>query len=334
MNQSTSRVNVAILGCGNMAGSHARRLSSRPDVRIIAVCDVSEALGQAFLGRHLPDYAPAPAVFTSASDMYQQAKPDAVVIVTPHTLHYQHALEALDAGCHVLMEKPMVTNAGDARKLSQKVKDAGRIFVVGYNTPCSPELAFIREKIREGSLGRLQLISGYLMQDWQRLTQGSWRQNPELSGGGQAYDSGAHMLNSVCWSVESNVREVFAFVDHNGSPVDINSVISIRFENGALASLAVGGNTPGNGSGLVYAFENGRIEFDPWNASYLRIWQGKDQVKYPMVPGNPTTPDDNFIDAILGKAQPRTSPENGIIQCELMDAIYESARTSKPAKPH
>jgi predicted dehydrogenase len=56
-------------------------------------------------------------------------------------------------------------------------------------------------------------------------------------------------------------------------------------------------------------------------------------VKYPVIPGRAQTPDDNFIDAILGRAEPRTSLQNGIVQSELMDAIYESARTGLPAKP-
>lgn len=327
-------VSVAILGCGNMAAAHASRLAVRDDVRIVAVCDVSEELGKAFIAKHLADYTPAPAIFTCAKEMYKTAKPDGVVIVTPHTMHYEHAVDALDAGVHVLMEKPMVTSAQDAHKLNAKVKETGKVFVIGYNTSCSPELAYIRQTIRDGSLGKLELISGYLMQNWQKATAGTWRQKPELSGGGQAYDSGAHMLNSLCWAVESNVKEVFAFVDNNGTAVDINSVISIRFENGALASLAVGGNLPANGTaGMVMAFDGGRIEFDPWNATYMRIWKGDEQIKYPVVTGKPTTPNANFIDSILGKDQPRTNPANGIIQCELMDAIYESARTGLPAKP-
>lgn len=326
-------VSVAILGCGNMAGAHAVRFAARSDVRIVAVCDVSEAVCKAFIGKHLVGYTPTPAIFTSAKEMYAAAKPDGVVIVTPHTMHYAHAVEALDAGVHVLMEKPMVTNAQDAHKLNAKVKETGKVFIIGYNTSCSPELAHIRDIIRNGSLGKLELISGYLMQDWQKATAGTWRQKPELSGGGQAYDSGAHMLNSLCWAVESNVKEVFAFVENNGTAVDINSVINIRFENGAMASLAVGGNMPGNTAGMVMAFAGGRIEFDPWNATYMRIFKGNEQIKYPQVTGKPTTPNDNFIDTILGKDKPRTNPANGIIQCELMDAIYESARTGLPAKP-
>ena len=83
-------------------------------------------------------------------------------------------------------------------------------------------------------------------------------------------------------------------------------------------------------------FDHGHIECDPcgWGTPWLNIW-GPDgrKVKYPPVTGVEQQPDDNFIEAIQGKADPRTTPINGVIQSELMDAIYESARTGGPAKP-
>jgi predicted dehydrogenase len=329
-----SKVRVAILGCGGMAGAHAGRFKSNPDVQIVALSDVSQEIVHKFIDRHLGDYAPGrPQVFTEPAEMYAKAKPDAVTIVTPHTLHFQHGMQALEAGCHVLMEKPMVTSADDAHKLAAKVQQTKKIFTIGYNTPCTPEFAYLRETIRSKSLGKLELISGWLSQNWLKFTIGTWRQKPELSGGGQAYDSGAHLLNSLCWSVESDVAEVFAFIDNVGTPVDINSVINVKFTNGVLASIMVSGNCPADGAGMYYVFDNGRIDIDGWGGSWINVYKGNQKVKYPNVPGVAQTPNDNFIDAILGRAEQRTSPRNGIIQSDLMDAIYESARTGKPAKP-
>src|SRR5215211_4751650 len=77
-------VKVAILGCGGMAGAHARRFKSHPDVQIVALSDVDEPRVQSFIDRHLSDYPSKPAIFTDPAAMYAQAKPDAVVIVTPH----------------------------------------------------------------------------------------------------------------------------------------------------------------------------------------------------------------------------------------------------------
>ncbi|MCE9590517.1 MAG: Gfo/Idh/MocA family oxidoreductase [Planctomycetes bacterium] len=328
-----AKVKIAFLGCGGFMGIHAGRLKGHPDAQIVALCDTTAELVQTFYGKHLADYQPKPAFFTDAAAMYAQAKPDAVFIATPHTLHFQHGMQALDAGLHVYMEKPMVTAAADAYAMAAKAKEKKRICVVGYNTSSSPEFEFIRNAIRTQEFGKLEMVFGYLAQDWKRLTTGMWRQKPELSGGGQAYDSGAHLLNSLVWSVESNIAEVFAFVDNQETPVDINTAMTVRFTNGVLASMLIGGNCATGGTYMSFLFDNGKIEVDGWGANWMKVWKGGKEIKYPAVTGKEQTPDDNFIDAVLGRAEPRTSPANGIVQSELMDAIYESARTGRPAKP-
>lgn len=327
-------IKFALLGCGGMMGGHAVRLLQHPEAEIVGLCDVSDEVTGRFAERHFAGH-PVPPCFTDPAVMYAQTKPDAVVISTPHTQHFAQATQALEAGLHVYMEKPMVTALEHAYALADTVARTGKLFVIGYNTPCSPEFVYLRQLIRTGALGRLELVTGFLSQDWLRFTTGMWRQEPALSGGGQAYDSGAHLFNSLCWSVESEVDEVFAFVDNHGAAVDINSVSSIRFSNGVLANITIGGNCPGGGSFLAFIFDGGRVEIDGWGAGWIRVWQGAEQVKYPPITADMGAPSPlhNFIDAIQGRAEPRTSVRNGIIQSQLMDAIYESQRTGQPARP-
>jgi predicted dehydrogenase len=318
-----------------MMGAHAQRLRNHPDVEIVGLCDVSEDLVKNFASRHLTGTEQRPQFFTDAAQMYAALKPDAVLISTPHTQHYNQGVQALAAGCHVFMEKPMVTSLEQAYALAGEVKKSGKIFVIGYNTPCSPEFIYLRELIRNKTLGKLELVTGFISQDWLRGTAGQWRQEPSLSGGGQAYDSGAHLFNSLCWSVESDVEEVFAYVDNHGAKVDINSVSTIKFTNGVLANITIGGNCPGGGTFMAFIFDGGRVEIDGWGAGWINVWNREGKVKYPPITtdmGAPS-PDHNFIDAILGRAEPRTSVYNGIIQSQLMDAVYESQNTGKPARP-
>ena len=122
--------------------------------------------------------------------MLKETTPDAVVISTPHTLHFEQGMQALEAGCHVLMEKPMVTASKDAYTLAEKVEETGLTLTIGYNTPCTPNFYYTREVVRSGEFGKLELVIGYITQGWKGGTTGTWRQNPKLSGGGQAYDSG------------------------------------------------------------------------------------------------------------------------------------------------
>lgn len=328
-----SKVRVAILGCGGMAGEHAKRFKNNPDVEIVALSDVSEEVVQKFIDRHLADYAPQPAIYTDRATMYAEAKPDAVTIVTPHTMHFEHGMQALEAGCHALMEKPMVTDAGQAHKIAEFAKQTGKILVIGYNTPCTPEFRYLRQLVRYKELGELQTVTGWLAQSWKQPTTGTWRQDPALSGGGQMYDSGAHIFNSLIWTVEQPVAEVLAFIDNRDTPVDINGTVNIRFANGVLATMTVIGDCSTSRAHMCLTFDNGLVEIDGWSGTWIKIFKGNQEVKYPPITGAAETPNDNFINAILGRDEPMTTPLNGIIQSELMDAIYESARTGKIARP-
>ncbi len=328
------KIKMAILGCGGMSGQHAKRYKTNPDVEVVALCDVNEEIVEKYIERVLSD-APRPAIYTDAARMYAESKPDAVTIVTPHTMHFDHGMQALEAGLHVFMEKPMVTDSGDAHKLKEAVEKSGKILVVGYNTPCTPALRFLRDAIASNKFGKLETVTGWLAQDWAKGTAGSWRQNPALSGGGQMYDSGAHIFSSVVWSVDQPIASVFAFSDPLGTPVDINSVVAIKFANGVLATMTINGNSASAGAGMVFNFEDARVEIDGWNGQWIKAFdKGYGNPDLPIeLEGEAQTPDDNFIDAILGRANPQTSPQNGINHSELMDAIYQSIETGQPAQP-
>lgn len=322
---------IGILGCGGIATWHAKQLAEMDEVEIAALCDVSDEMMESFCQKLEGKLDGVPR-YNDPAAMYAEAKLDAVVIATPHTLHYQHGMQALDAGCHVFMEKPMVTAADDAYRLAEHVEKTKKIFTVGYCTPATRPFGFLRDKIRSGDYGKLELVTGYLCQDWLRLTAGKWRQDPALSGGGQAYDSGAHLMASLVWSVENPVAEVFAFVDNHGTQVDINSAIAVRFENGVLATLCIGGNCAQGGQHMSFVFEKGRVEIDGWGGSYVKVFAEGEEEEPDLGEGN-VTPIRNFVDAVLGRDDAKTTPVHGIYHTELMDAIYASAESGQPVRP-
>ncbi|MBN4073946.1 Gfo/Idh/MocA family oxidoreductase, partial [bacterium AH-315-E10] len=318
-----------ILGTGGMAGGHAQRVQAHSETELVALCDVAEDIVEGFIERNLADASQEIAIYTDTQEMFDKADLDIVLIASPHTLHFEHGMQALAAGCHIFMEKPMVTDTEQAYKLHKEAEKQDKIVIIGYNTPCSPAFEAIRNTIRDGSLGKLELVTGYLSQDWMKLTKGLWRQKPELSGGGQAYDSGAHLLNSLVWSVESNPRQVSTFIDNHGTPVDINSVINVRFDNNVMASITVSGNCPASSSFMSFIFEDGRIDVDGWCGTWIKAFKGNEEFDIIPEDAKETNPLDNLIDAIQGKDEARTSPQNGIYQSELMDAVYKSAETGQ-----
>ncbi len=322
---------IGILGCGGMAGAHANRLKDAgDDVDVVALCDVSTEITEAFAEKHFTDTKHKPAHYADAAAMYAESNLDGVIIISPHTLHYDHACQALDAGVHILLEKPMVTNVQDAYALRDKVEASGKTMIIGYNTPCTPNLQFLKRAIAEQRFGKLEMVNGYLSQNWMKGTTGTWRQKPELSGGGQAYDSGAHLLCSLVWSVASSPKLVSAFVENFECDVDINSVINIRFDNDVLASIAVSGNCVSGGADMVFIFEHGRVVIDPWGGERIQAWDKDGEVDLSNdITGEYVNPTQHFVDILMGKSEPSTTPENGVHQSELMDAIYESAKLGR-----
>lgn len=321
---------IGILGCGRIIKRHIEHLAERPEAEIAALCDVSEeALDLAkktyFGGNGIPGYREPAAMYTAE-------KLDAVIIATPHTLHYAHAVQAMEAGCHVFLEKPMVTSTDQAYKLAEKAKELGKVVAIGFNTSSKKVFQYLRQQIRANTFGALEMVSGYLSQNWMKATSGSWRQDPELSGGGQAYDSGAHIINSLLWSVESEPEMIFALTDHKDQPVDINSVATIRFANGILANLTISGNCATGGQHMVFIFENGKVEIDGWAGGWIKV-QAEGFPEEPEIDIPEVFPVNNFVDAVAGKAEVAAGVLNGINHSLLMDGIYASASTGQPVNP-
>jgi predicted dehydrogenase len=114
--------------------------------------------------------------------------------------------------------------------------------------------------------------------------------------------------------------------------VDINGAITVRFQNGVLANITTAGNCPANIGHMCLMFEGGRVEVDPWGAKWIRVWKGRDLIE-PSVGEGFVEPADNFLDGIAGKAEVRSGVELGIVHSELMEAIYTSQQTGRPARP-
>ncbi len=321
-------IRCGIIGCGGYSGAHARRLRARPEVRITALCSRTEGSIARLIDRRLSDYTPIPAQYTSTREMLSREALDAVVIATPHHLHYQHAVEAIEAGCHVLIEKPMVTTLGEAQKLYALVgASTGLQAGVCYNPAYSPAVQRVQRVVKSGRYGTLGLVNGYLAQDWKRLTAGTWRQDRARSGGGQLMDSGAHVIYSLLSSVGSPPVEVFACTDRE--EVDINSVVAVRFADGVLATLAIGGNTPHDASRMTFIFDHGRVEVDGWNGHWYREYGPGSEFNEHSDSSEPN-PDDNFIDAVLGIAEPKATVSDGLAMASFMDALYRSVESGTP----
>ncbi len=326
-------IHLAIVGCGGMAsGWHVQQLALIPEVAVTALVDPMPESTRAFKEKHFPEakeYSSFEQLLASPP-----AKLDAVLLVTPHALHYPQAKAALLAGLHVLVEKPMVTRSADAYDLWKAVMDTGLKLGITFQAPYTQEYQALAKLRDSGELGMPQIIQGWLAQGWMKGTAGKWRQDPRQSGGGQMYDSGAHVLNGMMWLMNSPVIEVGCFYNNAGAPVDINGVAIMKFQNGALGSVAIGGNSVGWDVSIQLQTDRGVYKTGPHGGSLDCTRDGK-KFYPPVTPdirpaGN--SPHLNFVDAILGRADLQAPVRYGVLLSALMDALYESADNAKIVK--
>ena len=260
--------------------------------------------------------------FGSHTEMLAKLEMDAVEISTPHTCHLRQIRDAFARGLHVLCEKPLATTVADARAAIEARDLAGRVGLLGYQRHFQPEFQIIRERIASGAAGAVMFVSALQCQEWKRLTQGSWRQDPSLSGGGQLNDSGSHLLDVLLWTTGLQPSSVAAHTDFRGTPVDINSTLNVRFSSGALASVSIVGD--------AHAWHE---DFTVWcerESFFLRggrLTIASEDGRRHEVPGAEATssPDRNFVDAILGRAEVGSPFEGGLAVIRLTEAAWRSA---------
>ncbi len=321
-------VRVGFIGCGGMARHHIRAmLQQRDTTQITAICEPSisayEAACKLFEEADLPPPPNQPdwRVFleTNAHQL------DAVLIITPHALHFEQAKASMEAGLDVLLEKPMVMTASEAEELIA-VRDAtARLLVVAFQGSLSPQVREAARMLRSGELGHVLNISAMAWQNWDQLTLGSWRQQPELSGGGFLFDTGAHMLNTVSDLAGEDFTEVAAWMDNRGRDVDILAVVMGRLKSGTLITMnACGQAIPSCHSDIRVFASEGILRTGIWGEMLEIQRSGETQLApVPLAPSLGVW--EQFLKVRDQQIPNPSPPEIGLRMARLWDAIRSSA---------
>ncbi len=317
-------IRVGMIGVGGMAQGHLRNLLTLPEVQIVGMTDVSALSLEKTRAAHDGAVADLP-TFADYRKMLETTKPDAVVICTPHTLHFAQAMDCLGSGTHVLLEKPMVNTVPDAHALLAKVAETGKVVGLGYQRHAQPQFRYIKERIASGEFGSVQAVSALQQQGWAKATAGTWRQDKSLSGGGQINDSGSHLLDIVLWTTGLAPDKVSAFMDNRGTPVDINTAMTVQFVGGALGTITVAGDAAGWYEDITIWCERG--SFYVRNGGGFQV-QGTDGHLFTPEPADMPAGSDvdtNFVHAIFGTEPVAAAPGDGLRTIELTEAAWQSA---------
>jgi predicted dehydrogenase len=215
---------------------------------------------------------------------------EAVAIVTPNHVHFPAAKAFLDAGIHVICDKPLTSTLTDAKKLAAIAKKSGKLFVLTHNYTGYPMVRQAREMVQKGLLGTIRLVHAEYPQDW--LTepieqtgqkQAAWRTDPTKSGaGGATGDIGTHAYNLGCFVSGLELQELSADLDAfvKGRQLDDNGHIMLRYKGGAKGMIWCSQVAPGHENGLkvrVYGTKGGLewVQADPNYLWYTPFGQPK-----------------------------------------------------------
>jgi predicted dehydrogenase len=341
------KMRIAVIGAGWWAAeNHIPVLKSRPDVEVTGVC----RLGSAELSRVQEKFG-IPFGTEDYRELLAHDKPDGVIVSSPHNLHYEHAAAALEAGVHVLCEKPMVLHGFEARQLVSLTESRKLHFVIPYGWNYTDYAQEARDMVRKGEIGNIEHVLCYMGSAVRELFSGggAWFVEkaffkPQAStwsdpnrGGGFAHGQLTHALALLFWMADLNPAEVFALMGHSKTGSDLYNAISCRFTNGATAVMGGAATMPprstyqvdirvfGSEGMLLLDIERPRLEFRRHDGRTGSFTTQQKPGAYSCV-----EPVHAFVDLIQGKpVENRSSGWLGAKVVGVLEAAFRSAKSGK-----
>jgi predicted dehydrogenase len=322
----SKNLRLGVIGTGHMAAHYAQSWVAIPEIVFVAISDVNADSRRKFSDICCNAGRPKPREFEDFKSMITACRDelDAVYVSTPHTLHAEHGVAVVESGLDLLMEKPMVTSVEEAQRLISARDKSRSTVVIAFQGALSPLIANTRQRIRTGEFGELVSVAGTIWENWSSRYAGHWKQRLELSGGGFMFDTGAHMMNTVCVLADVDCERVSAFTNNRRRNVDVVCAVAGRLTSGALFTLNAAGDGPaGCSSQITFFYTEAIVRIDAWGA-----WREI------AIPGIPVVREeveimDNSLKSFLairaGEAENLSTVEAGLRFARLWDAIKGSA---------
>ncbi len=354
------RWRLGIAGTGKVAALHA--LAARAaDCELVAACGRDRNRRETFAARcGIPCRA-------SLGEMIDRDRPDIVLVATPHPSHRELACEALDSGCHVIVEKPMALGVGDCDAMIAAARKAGRELGVVSQRRWYPAVRRVRDAIDSGVLGR-PAIGQVIMLGWRDeayYRSDPWRGSWALEGGGVLVNQAPHQLDLLAWFL-GPVDTVSAYWDNVNHPyieVEDSAVAALRFRSGSMGSILVSNSqkpgiyakvhvhgTSGASAGVqtdggaMFVAGMSAILEAPWNdvwtipgeESLPADWRTQDEAFFRSI--DPTwhffsLQIRDFTDALHAGRRPAVTGEDGRETVRIIEGIYRSGREGVPVAP-
>ncbi len=276
-----------------------------------------------------PGHAPA-GVFGDHRQLLGQLKPDALFVFTPHFWHYRLAMDALQSGCHVFIEKPLSTNVQEASDIVTLARGRSLKVAVGHQYRLCPSLAAARRHLQEATIGSVRMITATLARPWLTVLEGlgqGWRSDPKLAGGGVLADAGDHLIDALLWTTGQAAQEVFAIQNLLESGLDLVTAAVLRLNDGTPVTLAVSGVCSESLFELTFLGERG------WIRATDRMLELSGQTKGPCgevsLPEPSESIDGNFVAALISGRLLCCPAEEALNTVRLLEGVGRSAATGQ-----
>jgi predicted dehydrogenase len=329
----TSELRIGIVGCGRAARIHLDRLLTLDGVTVVGCADFDQAAANALADRAVHRSASGggqnvPA-FSDHREMIRVLAPDALSVFTPHLSHYRVTMDALQAGCHVFVEKPLTTNVQEAADIVTLARGRDLRVGVGHQYRLCPGLKEARQRIASGVIGPVRLVNGILARPWLTTlapNEREWRVNGQCAPSGILSDAGDHVIDALLWTTGQTAHEVGAIQNHGGTGIDLVTAAAIRLADGTPATLAISGVSPGSLFVLDYFGERGRLRATDQSLEQELLDSPLQEV---VLPPSDQTIDGNFVAALTEETPLCCTADQAIDTVRLLEAIGRSATTGQ-----
>lgn len=329
-------IKFGILGCGVIASTHAKVIEAIADAELLGVADASIENAEKFAKEHNVHS------YSSYSEMLSSKEIDVVCVCTPSYFHEQNAIDAIDAGKHVILEKPMALTTDACDRIIEKCKESGKLLTVISQMRFADDVKRTKRLIEENAFGKISMCSLEMnyYRDAQYYANSNWRGTLKYDGGGALINQGIHGIDLIRYLLGNvvQVRAIKKTVSHKIEAEDSLAAV-VEFECGAIGTVEASTCAyPGFDRKIKIYGDRGYVVLTEDNVTELMVDGEKKEI-------NPTSSNmatansnavknityhkaqfENFISAINGNADISVDCHAGKNAVDIVERIYRSAK--------
>ncbi|SDC49418.1 Predicted dehydrogenase [Paenibacillus sp. UNCCL117] len=348
---ANDQIQIGIIGAGGIGNEHIKGFQATEGAAVCAVTDVFQPLAIERAGQY-----GIPKVYVTYQELLADPGIDAVVVAVPNDVHAPIAIEALQAGKHVLLEKPMALNAASAKQIVKAYLKSGKVLMMSHQNRWESIYMQAKEQIDKGALGHIYNTKAGWMRRKGIPGWGTWFTQMHKSGGGPLIDIGVHMLDlSLHFMGSPKPVSVFGstyaeFGPHKkgiggwGRPdwngfYDVEDLASalIKLDNGSTITLDVSWAAhtafQDNGPYINLMGTNGGASLKPFKGTlHTELFDRTADVELTFPEGDKgprLRMNAHFLECVREGREPLTSAMSGLANSLVLEAIYESSRTGQ-----